>query len=65
MDRVQDEDSVSLSEDSDVEQVDRLHTIAARRTDTVRWLGTQGKARFQNIDRVETSKGSQNSKRSK
>ena len=48
--RVQDEDSASLSEDSDVEQVDRLHAIAARKTDTVRWPGTRGKARFQNID---------------
>ena len=63
--RVQDEDSASLSEDSDVEQVDRLHAITVRKTDTVRWPGTRGKARFQNIDRVETSKGSRNSKRTK
>ena len=38
--RVQDEDSVSVSEDSDVEQVDRLHTLTPRKTDTVKWPGT-------------------------
>ena len=48
-----------------MEQVDRLHAITARKTDTVRWQETRGKARFQNIDRVETSKGSQNSKQTK
>ena len=45
---VQDKDSASemAIKDSDIEQVDRLHTLAPWRVQTFIWLGTQGMAKY-------------------
>ena len=64
---VQDKDSASemAIKDSDVEQVDRLHTLTLQKIQTTRCLGTQGKVKYQNIDQVEISETSHNSKQTK